>query len=209
MVKQWKWRVRKEDAAVCLIDHQVGLLSLVRDFSPAEFKNNVLAVCDIAKTYNMPTILTTSFEDGPNGVLMPEVKAMFPNAPFIPRPGQISAWDNEDFVNAVKATGKKQLIMCGIVTEICVAFPVLSALEEGYEVFVIVDASGTFNETTRNAALDRMSKAGAHLLTWFGLSSELQVDWRDNGDQLKNILHRRLSEYDNLIVAYETPKGKK
>lgn len=204
MSKNWKWRIAKENAAVLLIDHQVGLLSLVRDFTPAEFKNNVLAVCDIAKTYNLPAILTTSFEQGPNGILMPEIRETFPNAPFIPRPGQINAWDNEDFVKAIKDSGRKQLIVCGIVTEVCVAFPVLSALEEGYEVFVVVDASGTFNETTRNAAISRMTAAGAQMITWFGLSSELQVDWRDNGPQLANILHRHLSEYDNLMVAYNS-----
>lgn len=80
-------------------------------------------------------MLTTSFEQGPNGVLLPEIRRMFPNAPFIPRPGQINAWDNEDFVKAVKATGRKQLVIAGIVTEVCVAFPALSALNEGFEVF--------------------------------------------------------------------------
>lgn len=77
---------------------------------------------------------------------------MFPDAPYIARPGQINAWDNEDFVKAVKATGKKQLIIAGVVTEVCVAFPTLSALAEEFEVFVITDASGTFNELTRDAA---------------------------------------------------------
>ncbi len=91
--------------------HQAGLLSLVRDFSPDEFKNNVLALADIARFFNLPTILTTSFEDGPNGPLVPELKEMFPQAPYIARPGNINAWDNEDFVKAVKATGKKQLII--------------------------------------------------------------------------------------------------
>ena len=81
---------------------------------------------------------------------------MFPDAPYIARPGNINAWDNEDFVKAVKATGKKQLIIAGVVTEVCVAFPALSALEEGYEVFVVTDASGTFNE------IDPPRRLGAH-----------------------------------------------
>ena len=87
-------------------------------------------------------------------------KALFPDAPYIARPGNINAWDNQDFVKAVKATGKKQLLIAGIVTEVCVAFPALSALEEGYEVFVVTDASGTFNKTTRDAAWARMSAGG-------------------------------------------------
>ncbi|MBS1369691.1 MAG: hydrolase [Lentisphaeria bacterium] len=199
-------RLSKENAAVLLIDHQVGLLSLVHDFTPAEFKNNVLAVADTAKHFKLPTVLTTSFEQGPNGVLLPEIRRMFPDAPFIPRPGQINAWDNEDFVNAVKATGRKQLIMAGIVTEVCVAFPALCALQAGFEVFVVVDASGTFNKTTRNAALARMQQAGAQMITWFAMASELQRDWRDNGDGLKKIYCDHLLEYDALVVAHDAKK---
>ncbi|MBN7735483.1 isochorismatase family protein, partial [Klebsiella pneumoniae] len=134
-------RLNKDDAIVLLVDHQTGLISLVQDFSPNEFKNNVLALADLAKYFKLPTILTTSFETGPNGPLVPELKALFPDAPYIARPGQINAWDNEDFVKAIKATGKKQLIIAGVVTEVCVAFPALSALAEGFEVFVVTDAS--------------------------------------------------------------------
>lgn len=123
-------RLDKNDAAVLLVDHQTGLLSLVRDIEPDKFKNNVLALSDLAKYFKLPTILTTSFENGPNGPLVPELKEQFPDAPYIARPGNINAWDNEDFVNAVKATGKKQLIIAGVVTEVCVAFPALSAIEE-------------------------------------------------------------------------------
>jgi nicotinamidase-related amidase len=79
----------------------------VQDYSPGEFKNNVLALADVAKFFNLPTILTTSFENGP---IVPELKEIFPHAPYIPRPGQINAWDNEDFVNAIKETARTQLI---------------------------------------------------------------------------------------------------
>ncbi len=154
-----------QSTAVLLVDHQAGLLSLVRDIEPDKFKNNVLALGGQAKYFNLPTILTTSFETGPNGPLVPELKAQFPDAPYIARPGNINAWDNEDFVKAVKATGKKQLIIAGVVTEVCVAFPALSAIEEGFDVFVVTDASGTFNEITRHSAWDRMSQAGAQLMT--------------------------------------------
>ena len=95
-------RLNKDDAAVLLVDHQAGLISLVQDYTPNEFKNNVLALAASAKYFKLPTILTTSFEDGPNGPIVPELKEMFPDAPYIPRPGQINAWDNEDFVEAVK-----------------------------------------------------------------------------------------------------------
>ncbi len=147
-------RLDKDNAAVLLVDHQAGLLSLVRDIDPDQFKNNVLALADLARYFKLPTILTTSFENGPNGPLVPELKAQFPDAPYIARPGNINAWDNPDFVAAVKATGRKQLIIAGVVTEVCVAFPALSALEEGFDVFVVTDASGTFNEVTRHSAWD-------------------------------------------------------
>jgi len=195
-------RLNKDDAAVLLVDHQTGLLSLVRDIDPDKFKNNVLALADLAKYFNLPTILTTSFEDGPNGPLVPELKEIFPDAPYIARPGQINAWDNEGFVNAIKATGKKQLIIAGVVTEVCVTFPVLSALEEGFDVFVITDASGTFNQITRDAAWDRMSQAGAQLMSWFGAAGELHRDWRNDVDGLGALFSNHIPDYRNLINSY-------
>ena len=180
-------RLDKNDAAVLLVDHQAGLLSLVRDIEPDKFKNNVLALGDLAKYFNLPTILTTSFETGPNGPLVPELKAQFPDAPYIARPGNINAWDNEDFVKAVKATGKKQLIIAGVVTEVCVT-----------------DASGTFNEITRHSAWDRMSQAGAQLMTWFGVACELHRDWRNDIEGLATLFSNHIPDYRNLMTSYDT-----
>lgn len=195
-------RLDKEDAVVLLVDHQSGLISLVQDFGPDEFKNNVLALADIAKFFNLPTILTTSFETGPNGPLVPELKEMFPDAPYIPRPGQINAWDNADFVAAIKKTGRKQLIIAGVVTDVCVAFPTLSALEEGFEVFVVTDASGTFNTTVRDAAWSRMETAGAQLMNWFAVACELHRDWRNDIEGLGKLLSNHLPAYKTLMTSY-------
>lgn len=200
-------RLDKNNAAVLLVDHQAGLLSLVRDFDPDKFKNNVLALADLAQYFNLPTILTTSFEDGPNGPLVPELRQIFPDAQFIPRPGQINAWDNEDFVRAVKATGKKQLIIAGVVTEVCVAFPALSAMEEGFEVFVVTDASGTFDAVTRYAAWSRMTEAGAQLMSWFGVACELHRDWRNDVEGLGTLFSNHIPDYRNLISSYTTVKA--
>lgn len=197
-------RLDKNNAAMLLVDHQTGLLSLVRDIDPDKFKNNVLATADLAKYFGLPTILTTSFETGPNGPLVPELKEMFPDAPYIARPGQINAWDNEEFLQAVKATGKKQLIIAGVVTEVCVAFPALSAIEAGYDVFVITDASGTFNQMTRDAAWDRMSQAGVQLMTWFGAACELHRDWRNDIEGLGTLFSNHIPDYRNLINSYTT-----
>lgn len=195
-------RLDKNNAAVLLVDHQDGLLSLVRDIDPDKFKNNVLALADIAEYFKLPTILTTSFEDGPNGPLVPELKQKFPNAPYIARPGQINAWDNEDFVNAIKATGKKQLIIAGVVTEVCVAFPALSAIEAGYDVFVVTDASGTFSQITRDAAWNRMSQAGVQLMSWFAVASELHRDWRNDVEGLATLLNNHIPDYRNRMSTF-------
>jgi nicotinamidase-related amidase len=206
MAFQYK-RLDKDNVALLMVDHQAGLLSLVRDFTPDDFKNNVLALADIAKFFEIPTILTTSFETGPNGPLVPELKQMFPKAPYFARPGQINAWDNDDFVKAVKATGKKQLLVAGVVTEVCVSFPVLSALAEGFDVFVVTDASGTFNQTTRDAAWSRMEQAGAQLMTWFAVGCELHRDWRNDIEGFGGLLAAHLPQYANLIQSYTAQKA--
>jgi nicotinamidase-related amidase len=184
-------RLDRDRAAVLLVDHQAGLLSLVRDMDPDTFKNNVLALADVANYFDLPTVLSTSFEDGPNGPILPELRQTLPKAAFIPRPGQINAWDNEDFVQAVKDTGRQQLIIAGVVTEVCVAFPALSAVEAGYDVFAVTDASGTFNDISRYAAWDRLSAA-----------SELHRDWRNDVEGLGTLLANHLPDYQNLMTSY-------
>ena len=104
----------------------------------------------------------------------------------------------------VKATGKKQLIIAGVVTEVCVAFPALSAIEEGFDVFVVTDASGTFNEITRHSAWDRLSQAGAQLMTWFGVACELHRDWRNDIEGLATLFSNHIPDYRNLMTSYDT-----
>ncbi|GAC1038570.1 isochorismate family cysteine hydrolase YcaC [Pseudomonas sp. No.117] len=195
-------RLDKNDAVVLLIDHQAGLISLVQDFTPSDFKNNVLALANSAKFFGLPTILTTSFEQGPNGPLVPELLELFPEAPYIARPGQINAWDNQDFVAAIKATGRKQLIIAGVVTDVCVAFPALAAIAEGFDVFVVTDASGTFDKTVQQAAWARMSAAGVQLMNWFSVACELHRDWRNDIEGLGALLSNHIPNYRNLMTSY-------
>src|SRR5512145_1923901 len=201
-------RLTKDNAVLLLVDHQAGLISLVQDFPPNEFKNNVLAVAACGKYFKLPTILTTSFEDGPNGPLVPELKEIFPDAPYFARPGQINAWDNEDFVRAIEQTGRRQLIIAGVVTDVCVAFPALSAIEAGYDVYVVTDASGTFNEVTRHAAWARMAAAGVQLMNWFGVACELHRDWRNDIEGLGALFANYIPNYRNLITSYFAKTGK-
>jgi len=191
--------IRKDDAMVLFLDHQTGLFSLVQDFGPDEFRNNVLALAATAKHFDLPVVLATSVETGPNGILLPQLRETFPDAPYIARPGEINAWDNADFVAAVKATGRKQLLIAGIVTDVCVAMPTLSALAEGFEVFVVTDASGTFSPVIREAAQKRMTAAGAQMVNWFAVACELQRDWRDDAEGLALLFQKHIPAYGNLI----------
>ncbi|MDN3514217.1 MAG: isochorismatase family protein [Candidatus Brocadia sp.] len=109
-------------------------------------------------------------------------------------------------MEAVKATGRKQLLIAGVLTEVCVAFPALSAREEGFDVFVVTDASGTFNEVTRYAAWTRMAAAGVQLMNWMAVASELHRDWRNDIEGLGKLLSGHLPAYRNLITSYSAKK---
>lgn len=200
-------KLTKNDAVVLFIDHQTGLNSLVRDFAPTEFHQNLVALAETAQFFNLPVVLTTSFEDGPNGSIVQGLKSMFPDAPYIARPGQINAWDNEDFVKTIQKIGRKQLIITGILTEVCVAFPALSAIEAGYEVYIATDSCGTFNEASRYAAWDRMSQAGAQLMNWVSIASEIQRDWRNDPEGFGKLYTRNLPEYNYLMDSFQAQKN--
>jgi nicotinamidase-related amidase len=171
-------RLTPENCVFAFIDHQTGLMNLVDNAKPVEFKNIVIGLAKTAKIHQVPTVITTSAETGPNGPFLPEVLALLPDAPVISRPGQINAWDNADFVEAIRKTGRRKIVMSGITTDVCVAFAALSAIDAGYEVYVVVDASGCQNADVQMASLMRMSNAGATMGTWFALSCELLSDWR-------------------------------
>ena len=171
-------RLSASSAAVLFVDHQTGLANGVETQSPPEFINNVGALVRITQIYELPSIITTSQHDGANGPIMPVVKEGLPDAPIVHRPGEINAWDNADFVAAVKKIGRKQLLVAGISTEVCVAFVSLSAREAGYDVYAVLDSSGTWNKLVEDAAIARMVRAGIVPMTWVGVGAELLVDWR-------------------------------
>ena len=204
-------RLAADDAVVLMVDHQAGLLSLVQDYSPEEFRNNVMALADIAKLFGLPTILTTSFEAGPNGLLNARAEGESPPTPRTSRPGQgqINAWDNAGFRRGDPGDGRQsEPFIAGVVTDVCVAFPALSGgIAEGYQVFVVVDASGTFNKSVRDAALMRMAHAGAVMTNWFAVACELQRDWRNNMEGLGTLLANHLPAYKNLMTSFNAKSG--
>ncbi|KAJ6593152.1 ycaC protein [Mycena capillaripes] len=182
-------RIDKNNSMLLVVDHQVGLFQLVRDFGPEEYRNNILAHAALGKVFNLPTILTTSAEIGPNGPLPKEIVEMHSDAPYIKRAGKIpntvNAWDNSDFRAAVKATGKKQVIIAGIVTDVCTTFLALSLVQEGYTVFANADASGTFNAQVAANANARMRAAGVNVLSQFAVAADLMRDWRNTPGALE------------------------
>ncbi|KAJ7197432.1 Isochorismatase-like protein [Mycena pura] len=190
-------RIDKNNSMLLVVDHQLGLFQLVRDFGADEYRNNILAHAAVGKVFNLPTILTTSAETGPNGPLPKEIIAMHPDAPYIKRQGEVNAWDNADFRAAVKATGKQQVIMAGIVTDVCTTFLALSLVQEGYTVFANADASGTFNAQVAANANARMRDAGVHVVSQFAVTTDLMRDWRNTPGALQ-----LLPYYDTYLTQY-------
>ena len=136
----------------------------------------MLAHAAIGKVYGLPVIITTSTQDGPNGPVPKEILEMYPDVSVIARPGEVDAWDNPEFKAAVEATGRKQMIVAGITTDVCVAQLSLSLRAEGYHVAVNLDASGTFNQRIAEAALGRMQAAGVQIMNFFSIQAELFRD---------------------------------
>ncbi|UVI33139.1 isochorismatase family protein [Paenibacillus spongiae] len=198
-------RASIDNAAILLIDHQIGLIStLGESMNRAAVKNNTLALAKLAKAYNIPVILTTSNADGPNGPLMQDLVDMFPDVQVIDRV-LINAWDDENFVNAVKKTGRTTLIMAGISTDVCLTFPAIAATADGYDVYGVLDASGTWNALIEQAAMLRMSQAGVKLTTWVSLSAELQRDWSlPTGQALAQTYAEHFHEYSVLMDLHNS-----
>lgn len=172
-----KWLIAPQDAVMLLIDHQSGLFQLVKDIELPVLRSNVIALAKAAHLAKIPTITTASVPDGPNGPLIPEIHQVNPDAVFIPRTGQINAWDNPPWVEAIKKTKRKTLLIAGTLTSVCMAFPALSALVAGYKVFCIVDASGNWSKMATDLTVARVVQAGAMPIDTFAVLAELQSTW--------------------------------
>jgi nicotinamidase-related amidase len=202
-------RLTPDNAALLLVDHQTGLSNGVQDQSVPEYIIAVTALVKLAKAFNLPTVVTTSAADGPNGPVLPVITQTLPAASVVHRPGEINAWDNKDFVAAVNKTGRKKLIVAGVSTEVCVAFVALSAIEEGYEVYAVIDSSGTWNKLVQEVAVARMAQAGVKPITWVAVGAELQADWRKpTGKALGQIMGEHLPFYGNLYGSFLAAQGK-
>ncbi|MCA1536658.1 isochorismatase family protein [Bradyrhizobium sp. NBAIM03] len=201
-------RLTAENAAVLFVDHETGLANGVQTQSPPDFINNVKALVTITQIYNLPAVITTSATDGPNGPIMPVVEQGLPKAAIVHRPGQINAFDNKDFAVAVKATGRKKLLIAGISTEVCVAFAALSALELGYDVYAVLDASGTWSKLVEEAAIARMVQAGVNPITWVAVGAELLGTWQSStGEAHAKLMGDHLPFAGYNLAGYLSIKG--
>lgn len=181
------WR----NAAVLLIDHQVGTMSWVKSISVEEMKRNALMVAKTAKILKLPVVLTSSMEDHAQGPLMSELEEVLPEEfrSRIMRAGIVNAMNDDKFAAAVKATGRKALIVAGVTNDVCTVFPTLTLLEQGYEVLVIADAGGSPGKTADDLALSRMERAGATLLGTNQLLAGLAGDWSTpEGSQIVTVI---------------------
>ena len=191
------------DAAMLLIDHQSGLFQTIGDMPMPVLRNHAAALAKMASLAKLPVITTASVPQGPNGPLIPEIHANAPHATYVARKGEINAWDNPDFVAAVKATGRKQLIIAGTITSVCMAFPAIAAVQDGYQVFAVVDASGTYSKMAQEITLARIVQAGVVPMDTAAVASELQRTWnRNDAQEWANVYARIFPAYQLLIESY-------
>ncbi|MDA0688261.1 MAG: isochorismatase family protein [Proteobacteria bacterium] len=165
----------RENAALVLVDHQVGLMTGVRDYSPAELKHNVVGLAKAAKILGVPIVTTTTSADTLWGPAFPELVAALPDQEFIDRT-TVNAWDDARVEEAIRQTGRQKLIFAGVSLEVCAAFPAMRAVREGFDAYVAVDASGTFNTTKHETGLSRLAQSGVVVADGASLIVEILAD---------------------------------
>ena len=192
-----------DNAAMLLIDHQSGLFQTIGDMPFTSVRAHATALAKMATLAKMPVITTASVPQGPNGPLIPEIHDAAPHAQYVARRGEINAWDNPEFVAAVKATGRKQLIIAGTITSVCMAFPSIAAVADGYQVFAVVDASGTYSKMAEEITLARVVQAGVVPMDTAAVASEIQRTWnREDAQQWAAIYTQIFPNYQLLIESY-------
>ena len=168
-----------------------------------EVRTNVTVLAKVASLAKIPVITSASVPQGPNGPLIPEIHKYAPHAQYVARRGEINAWDSPEFVAAVKATGKKQLIIAGTITSVCMAFPCIAAVHDGYQVFAVVDASGTYSKMAQEITLARLLQAGVVPMDSAAVCSEIQGTWnRDDAAQWAEAYAALFPPYQLLIESY-------
>lgn len=205
MAKHIKGLIDPDDVVMLLIDHQSGLFNVVQDVPVPDLRNYVIALAKTATLCKIPVFTTASVPDGPNGPMIEEVHQYAPHAEYIPRTGQINAWDNPPFVEAIEKTGRKTLVITGTLTSICLAFPAISAVNAGYKVYGVIDASGNWSKMATDLAIARLTQAGVIPTDTLAMVAELQQTWnREDGSKFAEIFAEHLMpSYKCLMESYE------
>ena len=191
------------DTVFLLLDHQSGLFQTVKDISVAELRSNVVMLAKLATLMKIPVITTASEPNGTNGPLMPEINQFAPHAVYVGRKGEVNAWDNEDFVEAVKSTGKKTLIMAGVWTSVCVMFPALDAKLAGYKVYAVIDASGDPSEMASRTSLARFVQGGVIPTSTNAVLSEVHRTWaRPEAAEIGKLYSHVSPNYNAVVESY-------
>ena len=200
-----KWMIDPNDAVMLLIDHQSGLFQLVRDIELPTLRHHVCALAKVSRLAKMPTFTTASVPDGPNGPLIREIHEYNPEAVYIPRTGQINAWDNPKWVEAIEKTKRKTLLIAGTLTSVCMAFPTLSALVAGYKVFCIIDASGNWSQMATDITTARIAQAGAVPIDTYAVLAEVMSTWNraDAMEFAQIMVDHVVPPYRCLIESYD------
>jgi nicotinamidase-related amidase len=192
------------DAVILLLDHQSGLFQTVKDIAVADLRRNVEMIARLATLLNIPVITTASEPAGSNGPLMPEIHDLAPHATYVPRKGEVNAWDNGDFVAQVEATGRKTLIMAGVWTSVCVMFPALDARAAGYEVYAVLDASGDPSDIASRTSLARFVQGGVKPTSANALLSELHRTWaRPEAPDLARLYGLAAPNYAAVMESFQ------
>ncbi len=186
---------RPDNSALLLIDHQIGTMQLIKTMPLAHVKQLTIALAKAAAVLRMPVVLTSSQETLFQGLLLPDLKELLPEAyeKRVKRAGIVDAWTDPNFVRAVEATGRRNLIMAGVTTDVCLIFPAISAVRNGYNVQAVLDASGSPYELSEYTSRNRMERAGVVLTATNTMIAELVQDWSTpEGEKLKEILFREV-----------------
>lgn len=192
-----KNRFTVENTAMLLIDHQVGTIKFARSIDHDELVRNTRALARAAVELGMPLVLTTSQEDHFQGPLLPDLLEIAPEAHErrIRRPGVVDAWAHDGFREAVLATGRNKLIMCGLTNDVCIVYPAISATEDGFEVQVVADAGGSPSKQADEVALQRMRDAGVTVTSTVSALAELAQDWSTPaGERIAGTLYQEIQQ---------------
>lgn len=203
-----------DNCTICLIDHQPQMLFGVTNIDRQTVINNTVGLAKAAKAFNIPVILSTVETKSFSGYIWPQLRAVFPNQQLFER-SSMNAWEDEKFVAEVERIGRKKLVIAGLWTEVCVAFPAIQAMEAGYEVYVVADASGDINTMAHDMAMQRIIQADGVPVTWLQVLLELQRDWarKETYDAVNDIIKEHAGaygvgvEYASTMLHGNTPSS--